>query len=67
MPVPNLDDEKTYTQIEITMLYSEDSDNGLQWSNKAGYDLDIDIGTLCNADIVIRECSPFEWLTGRSL
>ena len=36
--------------------------SGLKWSNPASGTIDIAMGTICTADIVVEKCRPYEWL-----
>ena len=67
LPITQLDDDVNYIKVEITMHFADDSGNKFLWSNKAGEVFNVDTGTLCDADIIINNCTPFEWLIGRTL
>ena len=64
---PELIRDESYVKVEITMLYSEKAKNHLSWSNSMGESLNVTMGTSCSTDIIIRECTPFEWLMGGKL
>ena len=64
---PKLDPNENYITVEITMIYSDSAKNHLSWSNSRGESLNVTMGTSCNTDIIINECSPFEWLIGGRL
>lgn len=67
MPSVGLEDDVNYVTVEITMHFSDNSETDFLWSNKSGEIFDIDTGTLCRADIIIKKCTPFRWLIGREL
>ena len=64
---PKLDPDENYITVEITMIYSESAKNHLSWSNSMGESLNVTMGTSCNTEIIINECSPFKWLIGGRL
>lgn len=57
-----LDERESYLQLEITLLPDAEAQSHLKWSNPSSGDIDAPLGTICEADIVIRECRPYEWL-----
>lgn len=57
-----IDNSKSYTCIEITLIPDMTSHSGVKWSNPESGDLNIAIGTVCTADIVVKKCHPYEWL-----
>ncbi len=57
-----LDEAQSYVQIEITLIPDMTAQSGLKWSNPASGRVDVAMGTVCTADIVVRECRPYEWL-----
>ena len=64
---PQLDPDENYITVEITMIYSGSAKNHLSWSNAMGESLNVTMGTSCDTDIIISECSPFQWLIGGRL
>lgn len=57
-----LDDTESYIRIEITLIPDMAARSGLKWSNPSSGSIDVAMGTVCTADIVIKECRPYEWL-----
>ena len=60
--VSGLDESETYLQLEITLMPDASAQSHLKWSNPKSGDTDVTLGTVCGADIVIKECRPYEWL-----
>lgn len=56
------DEKETYFQLEITLMPDANSASHLKWSNPNSEKTDVDMGTLCDADIIIKKCRPCEWL-----
>lgn len=56
-----LDSNKNYIELEITLIPDEDSKNGIEWSNPNGNELSVNIGTVCNGSVVVKDCKPYEW------
>ena len=57
-----LDERESYLQIEITLMPDSESKSHLKWSNPESGDIAAPMGTMCEADIVIKKCRPYEWL-----
>lgn len=57
-----MDTEQKYIRVEITMISDANSKSGLKWSNSASEETDIDLGTLCNCDIVTSKLHPYQYL-----
>ncbi len=57
-----LDDTRSYVRIEITLIPDMTAQSGLKWSNPSSGSIDVAMGTVCTADIVVEECRPYEWL-----
>ena len=57
-----LDDTESYIRIEITLIPDMAARSGLKWSNPSSGSIDVAMGTVCTAVIVIKECRPYEWL-----
>ena len=60
--LPTLNERESYLRIEITLMPDAQSQSRLKWSNPRSGSVDVAMGTLCGADIVIKECHPYEWL-----
>ena len=60
--LPTLDERGSYLRIEITLVPDASSKSRLKWSNPKSGGVDVAMGTLCGADIVIKKCHPYEWL-----
>ncbi|MDD6762583.1 MAG: hypothetical protein PUD92_02935 [Clostridiales bacterium] len=57
-----LDERESYLQLEITLMPDADAQSRVKWSNPNSGDMDVAMGTVCGADIVIEKCRPYEWL-----
>ena len=57
-----LDDTGSYVRIEITLIPDMTAQSGLKWSDPSSGSIDVAMGTVCTADIVVEECRPYEWL-----
>ncbi len=57
-----VEDTESYLPVEITMVPDMTAQSGLKWSNPASGTIDIAMGTICTADIVVEKCRPYEWL-----
>lgn len=57
-----LDSSQSYIRIEITLIPDMTANSGLKWSNPSSGSVDVAMGTVCTADIVVTECRPYEWL-----
>lgn len=54
--------ESASVEIRIALNVDEDSGNGFQWSNGKGENLEVDVGTICNIQVVTRNQKPIELL-----
>ena len=57
-----VEDAESYLPVEITLIPDMTAKSGLKWSNPASGTIDIAMGTICTADIVVEKCRPYEWL-----
>lgn len=57
-----IDERESYLQLEITLMPDAQAQSHLKWSNPKSGDIDAPMGTMCEADIVIEKCRPYEWL-----
>ena len=60
--LPSLDERESYLQIEISLIPDANAQSRLKWSNPDSGAIDLAMGTMCGADIVIEKCHPYEWL-----
>lgn len=57
-----VEDTESYLPVEITMIPDMTAQSGLKWSNPSSGNINIAMGTICTADIVVEKCRPYEWL-----
>lgn len=55
---------ESYVAVHIALVADSSTESGLNWSNKKSGSLDVEMGTVCDASVVISEKTPFEWLFG---
>jgi len=60
--ITGLSENESYIRIEITLLPDGDNASNLSWSRPESGDINVAMGTICTADIIIEKCRPFEWL-----
>lgn len=65
--IPSLDERESYLQLEITFFPDAKAPSHLKWSNSKSGGIDVALGTMCRADIVVKKCHPYEWLFRRAL
>lgn len=57
--------ESTCVEMRIKISYDPESANSYKWSNKNGEELMVDIGTLCNVQIITSSMKPIDLLLGK--
>lgn len=62
--LPSLEERESYLQVEITFIPDAQSQSRLKWSNPRSGNMDVAIGTMCTADIVVKSYRPYAWLFG---
>ena len=60
--LPEFNERESYIRLEITLASDGDTQSRLKWSDPGSGDVDVSIGTVCGADIVVKKCSPYQWL-----
>lgn len=58
----SFDERESYLQLEITLIPDAQAPSHLKWSNSASDSIDVVMGTICNAYIVIEKCRPYQCL-----
>lgn len=59
------DEDSTYHIVQITLLPDNESPNGLRCSNTQGASLPVEVGTVCDVDIIYGSKRPYAWLADR--
>ena len=57
-----LDERESYLLVEITFIPEAQAQSRLKWSNPKSGAIKVAMGTICQADIVVKKCRPYEWL-----
>lgn len=60
--LPEYDERESYLQLEITLVPDANTESRLKWSNPNSGNINVTMGTVCEADIVLRKCCPYEFL-----
>jgi hypothetical protein len=58
----SMDENESYLQLEITLLPDSETASHVKWSNPNSSEQSVTMGMLCGADIIIKECRPYQWL-----
>lgn len=58
----DIDLQQKYIRVEITMVSDANSKSGLKWSNSSSEEMDIELGTLCNCEVVTDKLHPYQYL-----
>lgn len=60
--LPEYDERESYLQLEITLVPDANTESHLKWSNPNSGNINVTMGTVCEADIVLKKCCPYEFL-----
>lgn len=58
----SFDERESYLRLEITLIPDAQAPSHLKWSNPASDSIDVVMGTICSAYIVIDKCRPYQCL-----
>ena len=57
-----MDLQQKYIRVEITMVSDANSKSGLKWSNSNSEKMDIELGTICNCEVITDKLHPYQYL-----
>lgn len=58
----SLENDESYIKVEITLISDSTTSSKLDWSTTKGGDIDVEIGTVCNCNIIIKKSRPYQWI-----
>ena len=56
----SLDERESYLRLEITLIPDAQAPSHLKWSNSVSDSIEVVMGTICSAYIIIDKCRPYQ-------